>query len=358
MKLEELEEKKFIKNILGKYAKTAKAKDFDDCIVIDLSDFTKDPEAPYLVYSIDHPSYIKRNDMTQEDNLEFYGRWATACTCGDVIAMGAKVMGFSLDLSAPLSTDVNDIEYIMKGISETLNSYGASFEGGNFDANSLETVCMAWGIVDKDKIIRRSGAQKGDLILATGNLGIGWSGVIANKKGIIKSLPKYLQEDIAKYKNIPVAPYTAMQEIFSLGLVTSGMDLSDGIVEFYYNILYKNNLGVEVDYNILPEHEQTSIIGERLGIDGKLFAFEPGYDTPITHAWTIKPKDLEIVSKIFEENKIDFNIYGVVSEEERIFIKNGDEKKIIPEFWDDQFRKESTVDRWYEIINKISFKKP
>ncbi|KJD45530.1 hypothetical protein QD47_11020 [Paenibacillus terrae] len=71
--------------------------------------------------SIDHPSYIKRK-LTLEENLKFYGRWAAACTCGDVLAMGATPKGFSLDLSAPLETEVSDIEAIMEGVQQTLTS--------------------------------------------------------------------------------------------------------------------------------------------------------------------------------------------------------------------------------------------
>ncbi|MFK4301759.1 hypothetical protein ABH892_001863 [Paenibacillus sp. RC254] len=49
MQLKQLEEKSFIRNVLGKYASTAKIEKFDGCIILNLSEFTGDPSAPYLV---------------------------------------------------------------------------------------------------------------------------------------------------------------------------------------------------------------------------------------------------------------------------------------------------------------------
>lgn len=355
MKLFDFSEKSFIKNVLGKYADTAKSERFDDCVVIDLAMFTKDPNAPFLVYSMDHPSFIKRNILSKEESYRFYGRWAAACTCGDVLAMGALPKGFSLDLAAPLETDIIDIENIMHGIGDTLRHYGIVFEGGNFDTNHLETVCMAWGVVERNRIIRRSGARVGDLIVATGTLGIGWSGYISQKLDLYHRLKNETRREIDHYKIFPVAPIKAMLEAFETGGITSGMDLSDGLVEFFYTISERNHVGVEVTQAALPITDQMQEVAGILGIDGRLFCLEPGYDTPLTHGWTVNPDHWSSIKEIFDRYEVPIHVYGIVTESQGVWLKKEDQSFVsIPEFWDDQFKKGNTVERWLTFVKQLS----
>ena len=156
MLLKNFKEKDFIKKVLSKYAITAAKDKFDDCICIDLEELTCFENPYYLVYSLDHPSFIKRKGMSIEEQYRFYGKWAAACTLGDVLAMGATPKGFSWDLSAPLDIEVRNIENMTEGLVGVVSQYGANFEGGNFDAGELETVCMAWGIVEKEKINKKN----------------------------------------------------------------------------------------------------------------------------------------------------------------------------------------------------------
>ena len=109
MVLKNFNEKTFISQYLSKYASTASYCEFDDCVCIDLEKRLGIKDAPFLVYSIDHPSFIKKKYLNIQDQYRFYGRWAAACTCGDVLAMGTKPLGFSLDLSSPMDIDVKYI---------------------------------------------------------------------------------------------------------------------------------------------------------------------------------------------------------------------------------------------------------
>src|SRR5260370_468999 len=169
----DLGEKEFLSKILGTVALTAKREMFDDCVVIDLTKLVGVADLPYIVYSLDHPSFI-RHALDNVSAHRFYGRWLAAVTCNDVVAMGGRCRGFALDLSAPLSTGIDDIHELISGIREILDDYGAVYEGGNFDASALETVGFAWGVVQRHALVRRQGARPGDLIVVTGILGQGW----------------------------------------------------------------------------------------------------------------------------------------------------------------------------------------
>lgn len=344
MKISEYNEKNFIKSVLSNYATTADISDFDDCVIIDLSNFTNDKNSPYLVYSIDHPSFIKREEMTAEENYEFYGRWAAACTCGDILAMGANVKGFSMDLSMPLSEDTENIKHLYNGTKQTLNAYSAVFEGGNIDINNLETVCFAWGIVEKGAIVKRVGANIGDYIFVTGELGVGWSNELAKKHNMPYD---------KNYKKYPFAPIEAMQKVFKKRIITSGMDLTDGIIEFLYTILERNHLGVVIDLeNVTPGKLQYDV-SKKLGIDPRLMIFNPGYDTPITHGWTIPQQEVENVINIFKSLNLPYMCLGRVTEHKYISVKNKINEIILPFFCDDQFHKNELFENWLKMIKGI-----
>lgn len=353
MLLKEYGEKEFIKNVLGKYAVTAKVNDFDDCVIIDLSKYTHDGNSPYIVYSIDHPSMIIRSDMSEKENYEFYGRWAAACTCGDVLAMGAKPIGFSFDLSAPEDIEIENLECILSGIKTTLDSYDTTFEGGNFDCNNLETVCMAWGMVDKNKIIKRSGARQGDIIIATCDLGLGWAYHLTEKKNILESFDNDFLGRKKLYKKYPAAPYQVMQEVFENNFVTSGMDLTDGLIEFLYTVSERNLLGVEINFDDLCPNKDIKTVGEFLNIDPRYFMFDPGYDTPVVHGWTVSENSLESVLEIFHKYNAPYTLIGKVTDTRKIMLKKADKTIEIPKFWDDQLDKTNILLRWEKLIKSL-----
>src|SRR5215469_4390316 len=101
----DLGEKAFIAQALSRYALTARADAREDCVVIDASQLLGDDTLPYIVYSMDHPSLPDR-PLPEGFEWQYHGRWIAACTCNDVLAMGARPRGFSLDLAVPADQDV------------------------------------------------------------------------------------------------------------------------------------------------------------------------------------------------------------------------------------------------------------
>lgn len=354
--LHDFNEKTFLKDIISKYARTASTKEFDDCIIIDLNQLLKADNLPYFVYSIDHPSFIQRPKPIDETTAyRFYGRWVTAIVCGDVLAMGAKPRGFSLDIAAPLSTEVNKLEYILQGVVDVLSRYGTEYEGGNFDTNALEMVGMAWGIVDQDKIIRRLGAQVGDFIAVTTTLGYGWADYVSRKLDKSHLLSANTRQNFHEFKMMPIAPHEAILEAVEVGGITSGMDLSDGLIEFLYTILEKNQLGSRVyEEWITVKPEMEEVANNILNIRPTLLALEAGYDTPLGHAYTINPDKWDKLSAVFEKYNSKLYKIGIVQKEPEINLQTLNNKLItIPPFWDDQFNKEHTIERWKSMINRF-----
>src|SRR5262249_40047740 len=123
-------EKGLIQEVLADYAMTAGPDTTEDSIVIDPAIALGTADAPLIVYSMDHAALIDR-PMPEGFGWRYHGRWLAACTCNDVLAMGAAPRGMSVDLALPPSVPVSAVRDLYAGIHDVLDVYGAVLEGGN-----------------------------------------------------------------------------------------------------------------------------------------------------------------------------------------------------------------------------------
>ncbi|MGH3964737.1 MAG: thiamine-phosphate kinase [Gammaproteobacteria bacterium] len=363
MRLMDFQEKQFIQEILGPLAKTAALENFDDAVVIDLADLAGIRNAPFLVYSMDQPSFVRHADASL-DPFRFYGRWVAGTTCNDVIAMGGRCRGFSLALAAPLESKIDDVRSLVVGIKDVLDRCGATYEGGNLDSGDLGTVGFVWGIVSRDGIVRRSGAQPGDRIVVTGELGLGWLEYQLRKNKLTAQIAVEDKPTFLRYKLMPVGAAAAIADIAERGWFTSGMDLSDGLVEFLYSIVLHSDLGCEVDAQKLPvplaARRNLPLFGsiepraaKVLRRTPELIALEPGYDSPLRHAFTIRPEVLPLAQEVFQEHDGSLYDIGQVTSESAVILRDAKTRSEIPPFWDDQLRQESKLGAWVKFLEEF-----
>lgn len=361
MRLMDWDEKNFIHQVLGSFARTARADAFDDAVVIDLADVTNPAAEQLLVYSMDQPSFVQSPDPAV-DPYRFYGRWLAGITCNDVIAMGARCRGFSLALAVPPELETGCVEELFRGVVEVLQHCGADYEGGNVDSGPLTTVGMAWGLVPRHGIVRRSGARPGDLIVVTGQLGLGWLEYQLRKHRLIEQLSTSDADHFRHYKDMPVGAASAIAAVAERGLFTSGMDLSDGLVEFLYTIVSRSGAGCTIDLQSLPVSALTrsnlklllSVLPDRddlLERHPELIAFEPGYDSPLRHGFTVAANDLAEAESICARHGAALHVIGSVVPEKRVLVRLGDGRCAeVPAFWDDQFRQEDRLTAWTTFL--------
>jgi thiamine monophosphate kinase len=365
MKIMNYREKSFIQDVLSNFAVTASPAQFDDAIVIDLAELSGKPDAGFLVYSMDQPSFIQHADPDLNP-FRFYGRWVAGITCNDVIAMGARCRGFSLALAVPPETEVSDLESLMNGITDVLDRCGAIYEGGNLDNGNLSTVGCAWGVAPRSGIVRRSGARVGDVIAVTGELGFGWLEFQLRKHGLSHQIRPDDWQKFRAYKSMPVGAAAAIAEVAEHGWFTSGMDLSDGLVEFLYTIRQRNDLGCIIDYDLLPVSQTSKenlpllmkIIDTQVTAvlirDPALIALEPGYDSPLRHAFTLHSDTVEQARKIFALHDAELRVIGRVTHEPTVLLRREKTQTEIPEFWDDKLRQESILAAWSSFLKNFS----
>jgi thiamine-monophosphate kinase len=350
----DLGEKRLIQEVLGAWATTAAPDATEDCIIIDPARLFGQQDSPLIVYSVDHASLIDR-PMPTGFGWRYHGRWLAACTCNDVLAMGARPRGLALDLAVPPDLPVARVRELYMGITDVLTEYGTALEGGNTDINNrTETVGMCWGTVSRGGLIRRRGARLGDVVAVTTELGIGWASFLLRKLGRFAKLGPESQAALEDYNLLPLAPHHAIAETGERlpGAVTSGMDLSDGLAEFLY-LVARSGLGVRLDTAALPASPLLRECADLLGVPPAMLAVEYGFDMPRAHGYTIAPDQWDAVKAVFESHRWPlFRIGEVVSGDRVYWDGPSGRREDLPAFWDDKCHRLGAVERWLAMVER------
>ena len=164
------------------------------------------------------------------------GWMSAAVSLSDIASMGAEPK--YLLIAVGLDTWQN-LAGIMQGAQACCTKYGAEIIGGDIDRHGeLTVVTTALGLVDKHHLVRRTGAQPGDLVCITGTPGQAQA-----------YLDGYLQFEKALFE-----PQPRVKEGQHLGRagVSAMMDDSDGIALSLYDLVSVNECGFSLDSTKLP----------------------------------------------------------------------------------------------------------
>lgn len=247
----------------------------DDCVIAPLMGDLS------LAYSIDRPEQIFSSGDPPHD-LRCFGRWSASLVANDVIACGVQPRGISFDVGVD-EMGPGEIEIWARGVVDVCQRYGMRYEGGNLGIGPGVTG-VVWGIETQDRLLRRRGAKHGALLIATGWVGLGWAIRLWRNAG--KS-----EQRLGEYRSYQQEPWVNLQafkEVWDLGAILSSMDITDGIIEFGYEVYEQDSLGVVFE----PRHEDRfplNFVFEELGLPSDAVFYEPGYDTPFTHGWCVDP---------------------------------------------------------------------
>jgi thiamine-monophosphate kinase len=159
------------------------------------------------------------------------GNKAAGRVLSDLAAMGAVPQWLLINVVAPPDQDIQFIESIYEGISGLCDRFGATVIGGDLaQGPCLELHLFGTGTVPSKTALLRSGAQYEDCICVTGPLGGSLDG-----------------------KHLDFVP-RINEGLFlrETGLVTSMMDISDGLATDLRHILKQSNVGAELTAEAIP----------------------------------------------------------------------------------------------------------
>ena len=164
------------------------------------------------------------------------GWMSAAVTLSDIASMGADpeylLIAVGLD-------DWKNLAGVMQGSQDCCRKYGAAIIGGDIDHHQeLTVVTTGIGIVDRNRIVRRTGAQPGDLVCITGTPGQAQAyldGYRRHEKALFEPQPR-----VEEGKRLARSGVSAM------------MDDSDGIALSLYDLVSVNECGFSLDSAKIP----------------------------------------------------------------------------------------------------------
>ncbi len=230
-----------IRNIKRKYGLK---KIGDDCAVLPSSDVT---------------DLVVTTDMLVE-NIDFRLSWTTpellghkclAVSLSDIAAMGAKPSWAMLSIAVPdHHWKQGFVESFFEGWTDLARHFGVELVGGDISRTTDNIVfdSIAAGTIEKGKAILRSGAMPGDSIYVSGSLGGSAGGLRLLEAASPHDLAHLLvQRHLKPYPQLTIANLLHTQHV-----ITSMIDISDGLSSDLHHICEASEVGATIDASRLP----------------------------------------------------------------------------------------------------------
>jgi thiamine-monophosphate kinase len=156
----------------------------------------------------------------------------------DLAAMGAKALGYTLNLSFAEPPNSAFIAAFCEGLKHDQNTFQVSLLGGDTTRTNgpLSITITAYGLTDRPLL--RSGAKLGDAIYVSGAIGAGYLG-----------LHEHCTQTIAHYE-CPEPRLALGQHL--RGVASACMDISDGFVQDLRHLCAASGVGAEVLLSAIP----------------------------------------------------------------------------------------------------------
>ncbi|MFH1429388.1 MAG: thiamine-phosphate kinase [Candidatus Margulisiibacteriota bacterium] len=224
----------------------------DDCAVLDYTD------DKYLLVTTD--MLVEGSHFTTEQfSWGDIGRKAVEVNLSDIAAMGGIPTSIFISLGLPGSMREADFKELYSGLS----SSGIAITGGDLtEADKVVINICVLGVVEKNRVLRRSGAAIGDLLAVTGELG-------ANAAG--------------GYTLVPFARQAEGRLLAQSGAVTAMTDISDGLARSIYDIASESKAGIRLEESKVPLAKGATLKNALNGGEDYelLFTFKAGAKIPV-----------------------------------------------------------------------------
>lgn len=186
-----------------------------------------------------------RRDWTDMRTL---GRKCVAVNVSDIAAMGGTPRHLFFALGAPGDMTVEEIDALAEGVLEAADHYGAELLGGDTcrSGNGLVLCITAQGSVPETEMVKRSGAESGDIVCVSGCLG---DSALALRQLLAGELP---ERQLADRHHDPKARTSLGRQLAQKKLATAMIDISDGLLADLGHIMKGSGSGARIERDSLP----------------------------------------------------------------------------------------------------------
>ncbi|MFT4603358.1 MAG: thiamine-monophosphate kinase [Rhodothermales bacterium] len=229
------------------------------------------------------------------------GRKAIAVNVSDVVAMNAKPRYATVTLGMPRNLSVEMVEALYDGMAEACALYGLEIVGGDTTASPQLVISVTViGEVRTEELIFRRGANAGDLLCLSGNVGAAFAGlqVLLDQRKQMQELGEAFEPNIEPYRYIigrqltPIARLDALSSWRASGIRPRALiDVSDGVASEIHHLCAASGCGAILEASSLPVHSETAAAAAERMADLDTFALFGGEDYELLFA--LDPDDVE-----------------------------------------------------------------
>jgi len=271
--------------------------------------------------------------------LKHLGYKSVVVNLSDVYAMNGIPTQIVMGLAFSNRFSVEALDEFYEGVYAACAEYNVDLVGGDTTSSQKGFIISvtAIGEVAPDKYVKRSGAQKGDLLCVTGDLGAAYLGLtlLEREKKIYLENPQ-IQPDLENEKYIvgrilkPEARKDVIEFFASKSIApTSMIDISDGLSSEILHICNQSKVGCVLYEEKIPIGEETRAAAFKFNLDPTACALSGGEDYELL--FTVRQDDYDSIA-----SNTDISVIGYMTDEEagaHIFTKGGNKHPITAQGW-------------------------
>ncbi|PHS31647.1 MAG: thiamine-phosphate kinase [Methylophaga sp.] len=251
-------------------------------------------------------------------DAESLGHKSLAVGLSDLAAMGAKPAWFTLALTLP-ELDETWLKNFSSGLAKLANEHNIQLVGGDTTKGPLTISIQVHGFIDPTQAMRRSNANLGDMIYASGHLGDAGAALQLalqqlSDDALTDDDKAYLQQRLER----PTPQVLLGQNL--VGLATSAIDISDGLVVDLGHILKKSGVGARLNLDNIPLSTSLTKLDAKVA---QALALQSGDDYEL--CFIVPPQHYAEVEKRF---KGQVTRIGMITDDDGLFYIDGNDQLI------------------------------
>lgn len=249
--------------------------------------------------------------------LMHLGYKAVQVNLSDIYAMNGVATQITVSIGLSSKFPLEAVEEIYKGIELACNKFNIDLIGGDTSSSKQGLVISVTsiGFAKKEDIVYRNGANEGDLLCVSGDLGGAYVGlqILEREKQIFLENPN-IQPDLEGKDYIierqlkPEGRRDIVDLLEQMKILPTAMiDVSDGLASEIMHICQQSDKGCTIYEDKLPIDPMTYETARELGLDPTVCALNGGEDYELL--FTIKQEDY---AKL--KHDVDISVIGHITD--------------------------------------------
>ncbi len=271
--------------------------------------------------------------------LKHLGYKSVVVNLSDVYAMNATPQQITVNIAFSNRFSVEALSEFYDGVYEACKNYNVDLVGGDTTSSQKGFIISitAIGEVAPGNFVTRSGAQKGDLLAVSGDLGSAFLGLtlLEREKKIFLETggvqPDFENQQYIVRRMLKPEPRRDIIEFFAEKNIrpTAMIDISDGLSSEILHICKNSDKGCVLYEEKIPLNEEARQFAYKLELDPTACALSGGEDYELL--FTIRQEDYEILKE-----HSDIAVVGYITAPEegaKIITRGGSEHQLIAQGW-------------------------